>query len=77
MDWGQFRGHWAKRHSYPGAFDKTHEKFLDDDEPIWYAIRRLHDKIHDGETDDFALPEDHIHLLPLAEQIKKDLEELI
>lgn len=80
---GQFLQHWRKRHHHPGVFDTTPENFPDDSKPLWYAIRSLHDRIHAGKAregesmEDFPIPTDHVHLLPLAEQIKKDLEELI
>jgi len=73
---GQFLQHWVKRHQIDGYFDKTHETFKDDSTPLWSAIKALHNRIHDGKTD-IPVPDDHVHLLPLAEQIKKDLEELI
>lgn len=76
MDWSQFLQHWDKRHSYEGVFDTTSDRFPDDDAPIWYAIRSLHDRIHDGKSE-FPIPADHIHLPPVPEEIKRALEELI
>lgn len=73
---GQFLQHWVKRHSYPGVFDDTHETFQDDSQPLWFAIRGLHDKIHDGESE-FPVPEDHVHLEPLDAAIARQLDELI
>jgi hypothetical protein len=73
---GQFLQHWVKRHSYSGVFDETHLRFQDDSQPIWFAIRSLHERIHSGDSE-FDIPKDHIHLPPLAEQIKRDLEELL
>lgn len=73
---GQFLQHWVKRHSYEGYFDKTHEVFKDDSAPLWSAIKSLHNRIHEGKAD-IEVPTDHLHLIPLAEQIKKDLEDLI
>lgn len=73
---GQFLQHWAKRHRYPGEFDETHLRFQDDSQPLWFAIRGLHDRIHAG-TEGFPVPTDHVHLPPLDEQIKKDLEDVL
>lgn len=69
---GQFLQHWAKRHSYPGIFDQTHLKFTDDSEPLWSAIKRLHERVHNGDSE-FPVPTDHLHLEPIS----KMLEELI
>jgi len=85
MDWGQFKAHWEKRHVYENMFDKTGEKFPDDDDPLWYAIRALHDRIHSGvgrrgDPMDIPIPTDHVHLAPLPPpdpEIQRQLEELI
>lgn len=69
---GQFLQHWAKRHSIPGIFNETHTKFPDDSQPLWSAIRRLHERIHAGESE-FDIPTDHIHLA----SVSKELEELL
>ena len=75
-DHNDFLNHWVKRHSHPGVFDCTAERFPDDDQPIWYAIRSLHDRIHEGKSE-FPIPTDHIHLPPVDPEIQRLLEELI
>lgn len=69
---GQFLQHWVKRHSYPGIFDLTHERFQDDSQPLWTAIRRLHERIHSGDSE-FPIPTDHVHLPSLT----RELEDLL
>lgn len=80
MDPGIFLQHWDKRHHYAGVFDRSSAKFPDDDAPLWWSIKRFHDKVHAGEwtvsaTDGqvFGVPTDHVHL----PSVSKLLEELL
>lgn len=71
MDQGMFLAHWVKRHSYPGYFDKLHEKYPDDDANIWWAIKGHHDKIHAGTFKGFEIPADHVHLLSVSQLLEE------
>lgn len=85
MDYGQFRAHWFKRHSYMGYFaGERMAKYEDDDAPIWWAIKGHHDRIHAGTMEIpkpdggvWPPPSDHIHLPPVDPEIQRLLEELI
>lgn len=84
MDWGQFRGHWMKRHAPAvNTWDGVAEKYQDDDVPIWWAIRMEHDRIHQGRGRRLEdpmicpIPTDHIHLERVDPEIQRLLEELI
>lgn len=61
---GDFLRHWSTHHQIPGVFDTTHLNFPDDQVPLWFAIRSLHDRIHAGASE-FPVPRGHTHSHPL------------
>lgn len=84
MDWGQFAQHWVKRHApYSPQWDGIAEKYPDDDAPIWWSLKSVHERNHQGrgrridEEPDGPCPTDHVHLPRVDPDIQRQLEELL